>query len=213
MTKENILTDEEHARISDAIRRAEQRTSGEIHCVLARASDSYFYPAALFVALFILVASLPAGLALRHWWIDVAPAGIAAAQLAAVAAALAVLEVVPQLRIHLVPRSLRYRRAHEHAVAQFLSRNIHMTRKRTGVLIFVSLAERYAEIIADTGINTRVPQRRWNETVEGLTRRAKHGDLAEGFVEAVTLVGAELAAHFPPEEENPDEVDNHLAEI
>jgi len=209
----NILTDGDRARVAEAIRQAEEETSGEIYCVLARASDSYFFPAAFFVSLSILVVSLLVALFLQYWWIAIPPFSLVATQLAALAAALLVLKVFPALRIHLVPRGLRYRRAHDNALRQFLARNIHTTRERTGALIFVSLAEHYAEIVADAGINAHVPQERWNETVENLTARAAEGRLADGFVEAVRLLGAELAANFPPGEANPDELDNHLAEI
>jgi putative membrane protein len=161
----------------------------------------------------ILLVSLPAALFLHYWWIAIAPAAMVAVQLAAAAAALLVLKIFPGLRIHFVPRGLRYRRAHDHALRQFLARNIHMTRERTGVLVFVSLAEHYAEVVADAGINERVPQERWNEAVAVLVRHAARGRLADAFVEAVGIVGAELAAHFPPGETNLDELDNHVAEI
>ncbi|WP_163265309.1 TPM domain-containing protein [Chelativorans alearense] len=213
MADENIFTDEERKRVADAIGRAESRTSGEIYCVLARASDSYFYPAAFFVALSILVVSLLAAFALHYWWVSIAPAMLVAAELAALGAALLVLRAFPDWRICFVPRGLRYRRAHGEALRQFFAHNIHMTRERTGVLIFVSLAEHYAEVMADAGINARVPQERWNETVAKLTGAAARGVLAEGFAEAVEIVGAELAAHFPAGDENPNEIDNHLVEI
>ncbi|WP_011582541.1 MULTISPECIES: TPM domain-containing protein [Chelativorans] len=213
MANGNILTEEERARVIGAIRTAEEKTAGEIYCVLARASDSYFFPAAFFVALSILVVSLPAALFLHYRWISVNPQWFVAAQLAALAMALLVLKFLPELRIYLVPRALLYRRAHDHALRQFLSHNIHLTRERTGALIFVSLSERYAEVAADAGINARVPQERWNTAVEKLTAHAAAGNLADGFVEAIQLVGAELAAHFPPDAANPDEIDNHLAEI
>jgi len=213
MASGNILTEEERGRVAEAIRAAEEKTAGEIYCVLARASDSYFFPAAFFVTLSILLVSLPAAFLLHHWWISVPPAWFVAAQLAALAGALLVLKFLPELRIHFVPRGLRYRRAHDHALRQFLGRNIHLTRQRTGILIFVSLAEHYAEVVADAGINAHVPQERWNAAVEMLTHHVAAGDLATGFIEAVRLVGVELATHFPPDAANPDEIDNHLAEI
>ncbi|MCT7376526.1 TPM domain-containing protein [Chelativorans salis] len=213
MANEHIFTDEERSRVVEAIGRAESRTSGEIYCVLARTSDSYFYPAAFFVALSILIVSLLAAFALHYWWVNIAPATLVAAELAALAAALLVLKASPGWRICFVPRGLRFRRAHAEALRQFFAHNIHMTRERTGVLIFVSLAEHYAEVVADAGINARVPQERWNETVAKLTEAAARGALAEGFVEAVEIVGTELAAHFPAGEENSNEIDNHLVEI
>ena len=77
------------------------------------------------------------------------------------------------MRIHLVPLRQRYRHAHDNAMKQFLSRNIHLTTARTGVMLFVSLAERYAEVVADAGINSRVPQETWDGVVAGLVAHAR----------------------------------------
>lgn len=211
---QKILSEEERARLAAAIGRAESRTRGEIYCVLARASDNYLYPSAFFVALSITIVSLIVALALHWWWIAVAPATFIAAQLAAIAAALLLLKAFPGWRMRFVPRGLGYRRAHAEAVRQFLAHNIHTTENRTGVLIFVSLAEHYAEVIADAGINARVPQERWDEAVATLTDHARRGALAEGFVQAVEMAGRELAEHFPAGNiGNPNELGNHLVEI
>ena len=81
------------------------------------------------------------------------------------------------------------------------------------MLIFVSLAERYAEIVADAGINAKVPQDMWDSIVAGLIDDAKHGRLADGFVTAVAAVGALLAEHFPVGPDDVNELDDHLVEI
>ncbi len=119
------------------------------------------------------------------------------AQLIAIACALMVLGLFPAIRIHLVPLRQRYRHAHDNAMKQFLTRNVHLTSARTGVLLFVSLAERYAEVVADSGINSRVPQETWDGVVAGLIAHARRDRLADGFVEAIGTVGALLAEHFP----------------
>ena len=210
---QSILTPEEHAAVTAAIRAAEAETAGEIHCVLACRSDDYFYPAALAVAAALAVLG-PAVAALLHaFWFIVPPWLFALAQLAAFTAAIGAVAAMPALRIALVPRRLRYRRAHDNALKQFLSRNIHRTEGRTGVLVFVSLAERYAEIVADAAIDDRVEQRVWDEIVAGLVADAAAGRLADGFRAAVNRVGAVLAAHFPVTGTDANELDDHLVEI
>lgn len=210
---ERTLTPEEHERVALAIRAAEARTSGEIVCILARSSDDYFYPAAFMLTMGMLIASFAGALLLHYWWIAVNPWQFVIVQALALAAALLLLLVLPALRIHLVPRRLRYLRAHRNAVSQFLSSDIHVTRSRTGVLIFLSLAERYAEVIADAGINARVPQERWNEIVAGLVAHAARGRLAEGFEAAIAASGELLAREFPPGAEDRNELEDRLVEI
>lgn len=210
---DRLLSTAEHQRIADAIRLAEGSTSGEIYCVVARSSDSYFYPAAFALTGGMLLASLVVAFMVDAWWIALQPSLFVSAQVLALAAALLVIWIFPALRIHFVPRTLRYRRAHQNAVKQFVARNVHVTQARTGVLIFVSLAERYAEVVADAGINQHVAQNTWNEIVEKLIDHARRGMLADGFVAAVAEVGVLLGTHFPPQADNPNELDDHLIEL
>ncbi len=207
------MTQKEHARIAAAVRDAEARTAGEIYCVVARASDSYLFPAAFFVTVAIVALSLLVALALHQWWFDVRPVTMVLAQLLAIASALIVLWLFPTLRIRLVLKRLQYRRAHDNALKQFFARNVHVTTARTGVLLFVSLAERYAEIVADAGINQRVDQAAWNEVVATLADHARRGDLANGFVTAVGGVGLLLEQYFPVGDEDLNELDDHVVEL
>lgn len=208
------ISSEEHARIAEAIRAAEKKTAGEICCVVARSSGSYFFPAALLLLAAILVASLPLALAFDYWWVSIRIPIFVAAQLLAGATALLFIWAAPAaLRIRFVPRSLRYRRAHDNALKQFLARNVHITAARTGVLIFVSLTERYAVIVADGGINRHVPQKNWDGVVHDLITHARQDRLADGFVSAIGTVGNLLAAHFPAKAEDVNELDDHLIEI
>lgn len=207
------LTTDQHAELAGRIRAAEARTGGEIFCVVARSSDSYFFPAACALALGVCVASLPVAFWLDRSWLSVSHLGVALAQLAAFASGLAVIAVAPGLRILLVPRSIRYRRAHANAVRQFLARNVHRTAGRTGLLIFVSLTERYAEIVADAAIDDKVAQAEWNKLVAGITGAAAAGRLHEGLCQAIDRAGDLLAAHFPRGEGDRNELPDHVVEI
>jgi putative membrane protein len=89
-------------------------------------------------------------------------------------------------------------RAHRAAVEQFVVRGITRTKDRTGVLIFVSLAERYARIIADEGIAAKVHTSEWQEAVDALTAHMRDGRIAAGFIAAIERCGAVLATHAPP---------------
>jgi putative membrane protein len=207
------MNPEDHARIAEAIRAAEKDTAGEIYCVVARASDSYFFPAAFMVLAAILVLSLAVAFGLEYWWVSVRAPVFVAAQLLAAACALLLLWLVPWLRIRLVPHGLRFRRAHDNAQKQFLARNVHLTTERTGVLIFVSLAERYAAVVADAGINQHVPQEAWDDVIRELTAHARQDRLADGFVQAIGKVGGMLVTHFPISADDVNELDDHLVEI
>lgn len=199
--------------VTAAIREAEARTDGEIYCVVARQSEGYFFPAACMAMVGVLLASLAVAFVSEYWWVSIRLPHFIMKQIAAVAAVLAILWLVPALRIHLVPWQMRHRAARDNARRQFLGRNVHRTAARTGVLIFVSLAERYAEVIADVGISAHVDPKVWEDTVADLTDHARQDRLADGFVRAVQSVGAILATHFPVSPDNQNELDDHLIEI
>ncbi|MGF7006275.1 TPM domain-containing protein [Aminobacter sp. BE322] len=203
----------DHDRIAAAIRSAESQTSGEIYCVVARRSDGYFFPAAFSVTLGILLVSLAAAAALEYWWIAVRLPHFVIVQVLAAAAACALIWLFPGLRLWLVPRSLLWRSAHANALRQFYARNIHLTNARTGVLVFVSIAERYAAVIADAGINAKVEQGQWDGIVAELIGHARDDRLADGFVAAIANVGTLLARHFPVQQGDANELDDHLVEI
>jgi putative membrane protein len=207
------MTPDDHARVAEAVKRAESSTSGEIFCVLARASDSYFFPSAFFVTIAVLVVGLIVAVLLDRWWFSLGLTEFAALQLLGVLAALLVLWLFPAMRVHYVPHSVRRRRAHDNAVRQFLAHGIHLTGERTGVLLFLSVEERYAEVIADSGIDERVDHEEWERIVGLLVSHAGRGRIADGFCEAAAEAGTLLARHFPPRADDRNELDDHLVEI
>jgi len=211
--KRSAITGQEHQRVAEAIRHAEASTSGEIYCVVAQRSDGYFFSSSLVVILSILVISLGVAFLIETWWLTMRLPVFVGAQLLAIALALLLIYALPDIRVRLAPRRWQYMRAHDNALKQFLGRNVHMTAERTGVLIFVSLAERYAEIIADAGIAAKVPQEMWDSIVAGLIEDAGNDRLADGFVTAAAAVGALLSEHFPVRVDDINELDDHLVEI
>ena len=130
-------------------------------------------------------------------------------QLAVFAGLVAVLMPRP-VRLALVPRSVKHARAHRRAVEQFLAQNLHTTVGRTGVLIFVSVGERFAEILADAAIHAKVPEGEWQAIVADLTEHIGKGQAGDGFVRAIAAVGEHLAKHFPPDADHPHALSNHL---
>jgi putative membrane protein len=198
------MSAQDRDRIAAAIRTVEARTTGEIVCVLAeQSSDSGALPILLaaFAALaspWLLVAftDLPV-LAILSWQI-------------VVFLALAILLCLPQVRVALVPRRARRATAFRVATEQFFTRAISRTHDRSGILIFVSLAEHYARIIADDGIDARVPQLHWQGAVDALIAHARKGRVADGFIAAIEMCGAVLVEHFPRTEGSPNELPDRI---
>ena len=185
------ISQEDHERIGIAIHSAEAKTSGEIVCVLAQASSHT-------TALPILIAAV---VALAMPWLLVTFTAmtvhrILSLQVVAFLVLLAFLSL-PRVRVALMPPKARRAIAHRAAMEQFKSRGIGRRKDRSGILIFVSLAERYARIIADDEIAARVPQSEWQAAVGALVAHMRDGRIADGFITAINVCGNELAKHFP----------------
>jgi putative membrane protein len=187
------LTREDHEAVSAAILQAEQRTCGQIVCVMAHASSDYAYIPILWASALALLVPWPF-IAFTQWSVQ----WIYLLQIAVFIIAGLVFSWMP-LRLMLVPRSARRAQAHRAALEQFVVRRIAHTKNRCGVLIFVSLAEHYARIIADEGIAQKVPNAEWQAAIDALTAHMRDGRIAAGFVAAIERCGAVLAAHAPPD--------------
>ena len=204
-----MISDADRARIADAIRAAEAKTSGEIFCVLARSAGGYRLVPVAWAAAVALIVPLPL-IYLSEW----GPTTIYVVQLIAFTLAAIGLSQ-PALRLRIVPRRRKRERAHAAAMRQFLAQGMQKTEGRTGVLIFAAQAERYVEIIADGGIDAKVTQDVWDAAVASLIAAIKDGRAGDGFVAAIEQCGAVLAQHFPvaPGSINPDELSDKLVEI
>jgi putative membrane protein len=187
------LTQQDHEAVAAAIGAAEAKTGAKIVCVLAHASSDYAYVPILWAGVLALLAPWPM-IYFTAWSVQ----QIYFLQLLIFIACGLVLSW-PRLRFALVPRAVRRARAHRAALEQFVLRRVAHTRNRSGVLIFVSLAERYARIVADDGVAEKVHTAEWQAAIDALIGHMRDGRIADGLVAAIERCGAVLAAHVPPD--------------
>lgn len=218
---------DDRKRISAAVHEAERRTSGEIVTVLARRSDDYrdvvlaWGSLAIFMALGLL-ASVPTGWveALRTfalgWQARISHHELLAVMILWLAlkfiGACLIVSIWP-VRMALTPPRLKARRVRARALDYFRVGAERRTAGRTAVLIYVSLAEHRVEVVADRHIHSKVAPERWGEAAAVLVNAMRDDRPADGLVEAIGMVGALLAAHFPPSDDNPNELPDRLIEV
>jgi putative membrane protein len=195
------FTREDHEAVSAAIRQAEGGTCGQIVCVLAHSSSDYANVPILWASVLALLAPWPF-IDFTQWSVQ----RIFLFQLLVFVLAGFLFSWMP-LRLALVPRAIRRKQAHRAALEQFVVRRVTHTRNRCGVLIFVSMAEHYARVIADVGIAQKVKGTEWETAIDILISHIREDRIATGFVTAIERCGAVLAAHAPadgPANELPD---------
>ncbi|MET0274081.1 MAG: TPM domain-containing protein [Phenylobacterium sp.] len=216
--------------IEAAVAEAEARTTGEIYCVVAEESSEYgetplawaagvalLGPALLLLGgVHVTVPDLFGGWSAEQAG-QIAEAAARRALIGAVvlqgvlfAATMLLVSLTP-VRRALTPRAFKRDRVRRRAQEQFLAKNLHLTRERTGVLIFVSLAERMAEIIADEGIAAQVEPEAWTRAMDALIEGLKRDQPSAGFAAAIGLCGDLLAGKFPADpSDNPNELSDRV---
>ena len=192
------LSPEERHKVTQAITATEAHTTGEIVVVAARESDDYIHVPLHIAAVCALAVPLlawawqhiqPWGEAWTLW-------GIFLTQLV-VFVLFALVLSLPPLRRAITPAHLKRKYAHRNAASQFLATNIAATRSRTGVLIFVSMLERYVEVIGDEAIAAKLTQADWQKVIDEMLPMLGSGQTSAALVLGVERCGALLACHFP----------------
>lgn len=199
-----LLTTTEQEKVAAAINAVERETDAELVTVLARQADNYAYIPLVWAG---ILALLVPGLVnyFTEWF------GVHTLLLVqwGIFLVLGVLFRIPKINTMLIPRHVRYWRASNLARRHFLEQNLHHTKDSTGVLIFVSEAERYVEILVDQGISSRVDNRVWESIVENFTRQVRQGNTCQGFLDCIEACGRHLKEQVPATHER-NQLPNHL---
>ncbi len=221
------LSHEDHAKVSAAIAAAESSSDGEIVAVVSDCSDPY-HDVALHWAVLVLIATIAifaAAPQVLHFWRDTLLGGwrpepgfgelLTLAMILAVAKYTAVLLILryKPLRLALTPRATKARRVRRRAIATFKAGAERRTIGRTGILIYLSMGEHRAEIVADEAITKVTSPETWGEAMAALLVEVKTGRPADGIVAAGEKVGAVLAEHFPRSAEDTNESPDKLIEL
>lgn len=221
------LSTADHKRVSDAVGAAEATTAGEIVTVVADRSDGYsdialaWSALASFTALavfalfpdFLLgkIEWLAGGW--NHEWTQRELLGIATGLAILKFVAVWALIVWTPLRFFLVPPPVKTARALGRAIDLFKVGAERRTHGRTGILIYLSMREHRAEIVADEAIVSQVTPETWGEAMAAMLAEIKQGRLADGMIAAVERVGAVLSEHFPRADCDINELPDRLIEL
>lgn len=228
MQKVNQLSEADHKLVTTAVGEAEKSTDGEIVTIVTDLSDKY-HDAGLQWAMgvtFLFLSSLAIFPAFYQsiiiglfggWEQDFTTAGeqMAVLFVASVALFLVMRYVFAwmPLRLFVTPKSTKQRRVRRRAIDFFKVGAERRTMGLTGILIYVSLKEHRAEIVADEAIAEKVSPEVWGEAMVALIDEVRAGRPGEGMAAAVRLVGVVLEEHFPKTDNNPNELPDRLIEI
>jgi putative membrane protein len=221
------MSEADHVEVSAAIAAAEAGTDGEIVTIVAPCSDSYRDVALHYAVLAMLAVPVALALLPQSWidWISGLLLGwngewsrgalmLALAIMLAVAFLIVRLILTRQpLLMAITPGATKSRRVRRRAIAHFRASCEGKTRGRTGILIYLSLGERRAEIVADQAINDKVELEVWGEAMACLVDEVRAGRIGRGMALAVEKVGKVLAEHLPRSQGDTNELPDRLIEL
>ena len=199
-----LLSEYEQRQVAQAIARVERQTDAELVTVLAARADDYAYIPLLWASLLALV--VPGVVHYASGWMNMH--SLLLTQWVSFVVLCLVFRL-PALTSYLIPRSVRHWRASNLARRQFLEQNLHHTVGSTGVLVFVSEAERYVELLVDEGISRRLDNQAWETIVSTFTAQVKQGQTLAGFIACIEACGELLKEHVPLTHER-NELPNRL---
>jgi putative membrane protein len=207
-------------KLSEAVKRAESKTSGEIATAIVKESDNY----ALFELSFAIVVGIiyfstllfflsPIEETIKGMFWDykisylVSFTGFSTFLVIILSYLFANIPIVDRV---IIPEKIKKRNVRERAMRHFAESGVYETRERTGILIFISLLEQRVELIADKGINEKIEQKKWNDIVHNILDSIKNGNWVKGLSESIESCGELLAEHFPIQSDDKNEMNDDL---
>jgi putative membrane protein len=221
------LSEADRNRIAAAVTTAEAHTAGEIVTILADQSDGYEDIALLWSALIALLALAALSFApqfylglvdgvLGAWdrqWQPGALFTLAAIVATTKFAATWLILRWRRLRFALVPGPIKHHRVRARALSYYRVGTETRTSGGTGVLIYLSRAERRAEIVTDPQVTAAIPAQEWGAAMAAMLGHIGDNRVADGMVEAIGKVGAVLAQHFPRDAHDVNELPDRVIEV
>jgi len=203
-----FFSKEEQQKIEAAVKAAEEKTSGEIVPMVV--DESYEYPQAeligagtLAMAIGLLVSWAIGGESI-WWFLPVFLVGFFGFQ--------QMIRRWPELKRKLISPDELTEEVREKALVSFVEQGLHETRDKTGILILISLFEHRVQVLADSGINAKVPEHTWDELVEMIIAGLKSDDACSAVCKAVERCGKLLQDHFPIKDDDTNELPNLIIE-
>lgn len=227
MSKTVHMSEADHALVSAAVSEAERGSDGEIITIVSEQSEDYDDVAANWSA-FVALLALAVYALFPDFYLNLLNIGsngwhreftlaealpILALAVAIKYAATRLLLAWMPLRLALTPGWIKAARVRARAVQYFKIGAEGRTAKKTGVLLYLSMREHRAEIVADEAVHQSVPAERWGAAMAKLVSEVHAGRPGEGVAAAVTQVGAILAEHFPKDASDPNEIPDRLIEL
>jgi putative membrane protein len=201
---EYLVTQEEQNKIKEAIESFESKSDAEIVTVIAKQSDEYLYIPTLWAGVLAFLSPY-----IYLFFGSLTQKEIALVQLLSFFILATITRLKP-IKMVLVPASIKRKRSTNRANAKFVELLQQNSQQNGLVMLYVSEAEKYVQILTDATIAQKVDNGQWSESVENFIARVKEGNIAQGYLETIAKTSELLIELFPKTKEDRDTLPNHL---
>ena len=203
------LTNEGLKKIEQSIISAEKKTSGEIVPMIVRRSSTIGHVPIMLFTIFLLLFYVSGVYDFSHDFFSESWLITLAWSVLSIFISL-LLSKSPKIQRMFVNSIDRDSQSRSRALNEFYQAGLDKTEASTGILLFISLDDHEAVVLADKSISDQLPPETWKEVVQLLLKGAKHKDLAEGFCLAINKCAEILEKNFPILPDDVDELPNQL---
>lgn len=214
------ITDKDKKLISDAVKKAESKTSGEIATAFIKESYDYAINELLFsvvIGFIYFIIMMAFSIQIENWLSNMFwnynsnyLLGFYGFSTFSVISFFYLIGNTMFIDRLIISKKMKQQKVHERALRYFVESGVYNTVHRTGILIFVSVLEQRVELLADSGINELIPQEKWDKIVAHVVTGVKQKEPAKFLSEAISDCGDLLAEYFPIMADDENELSNEI---
>jgi len=202
------LNQQEKALISKEIEELEKQSSAELVAVVTQKSAKYRFQGLLVNIMIVAILSF-----ILTFLSDISAMSLFQTQVLLFIFLYFLFERYDILVIKLLPKTYKYSLANEYAQEQFYNLGLNRTKTNQALMFFVSLEEKYVEIISDETIKSKIPDEYWQKVVDEFVVDVKRGHLSNGYLKAIQACSEVLIQNFPIQEDDENELPNDVIEL
>ena len=202
------LNDKQKQEISKEIENLELQSSAELVAVVTKRSASYKYISSLLSISFLAFLSI-----ILVLFTQIHSLLLLEIQLFVFIALYLLLEKFDNIIMLILPKFYKYNISKEYANKQFSNLGLNRTKTNQALMFFVSLDEKYVEIIADNTISSKISNEFFQEIVDAFILDVKNGQLSNGYLKAIQACSNKLIQEFPIQDNDENELSNDVIEL
>ncbi len=195
--------------IEKKIKEVEQKSSAELVAVITKKSDGYEYVGLLISLLFTVILTgylLVVFSGLREEYILLT-------QVTVIVSLSLLFTYKSKLLMCLLPKSYKYNISSKYANTNFATLGLNNTQTKQAIMFFVSVEEKYVEIITDSNIKEKIPDSKWQDIVDVFIEDVKKENIYLGYSKAIDSCSSILIENFPVKQNDVNELEDEIIEL